>query len=138
MSTSDRDRSILLIVRIVSALFLLAAGGIHLFMVVGGTGGILGVTFVLNFIAGMVLGIGMLVAPSRFLLGVTVLGLLFLLASLGALLIAMTVGLFGVQPTWDYPLVPETVILEAIGVVVLAVATVIVFRHRRAELGLSR
>ncbi len=138
MSASERDSSILLITRIVSALFLLAAGGIHLFLVVNGTGGILGVMFVLNFVAGAVLGIGMLVVPARFLLGVTLLGLLFLLASLGALVIAMTVGLFGVQPTWDYPLVPETVILESIGVVVLAAATVIVFRHRRAELGLSR
>ena len=138
MSASDRDRSILLITRIVSALFLLAAGGIHLFLVVNGTGGILGVMFVLNFVAGAVLGIGMLVVPARFLLGVTVLGLVFMIASLGALVIAMTVGLFGVQPTWDYPLVPETVIVESIGVVVLAVATVIVFRHRRAELGLSR
>ncbi|WP_404433877.1 hypothetical protein LG299_05055 [Microbacterium lacus] len=138
MSASDRERSILLIARIVSAVFLLAAGGIHLFLVVNGTGGILGVMFVLNFVAGAVLGIGMLVVPARFLLGVTVLGLLFMIASLAALLLALTVGLFGIRSSWEYLLAPETVILESIGVVVLAVATVIVFRHRRAELELSR
>lgn len=138
MSSTDRDRSILLITRIVSAVFLLAAGGIHLFLVVNGTGGILGVSFVLNFVAGAVLGIGMLVVPARFLLGVTVLGLLFMFASLSALVLALTVGLFGIRSRWEYALVPETVVVESIGVVVLAVATVIVFRHRRAELGLSR
>lgn len=134
MSTPDTHHRTLLIVRILSALALLAAGGIHLFLVLTGTGGLLGVAFVLNFIAGLVLGVGMLVIPRRFLLGVTVLGLLFLLASLGALLVAMTVGAFGVQPTWDYPLVRETVIVESIGVVVLVIATVIVFRDRRAQL----
>lgn len=138
MSTPATHHRTLLIVRILSALALLAAGGIHLFLVLTGTGGPLGVAFVLNFIAGLVLGVGMLVVPRRFLLGVTVLGLLFLLASLGALLIAMTVGLFGVQPTWDYPLVRETVIVESIGVVVLVVASVIVFRDRRAQLTRGR
>jgi hypothetical protein len=138
MSTEDTRHRPMMIVRVVSALVLLAAGGIHLFLVLTGTGGLLGVAFVLNFIAGLVLGVGMLVVPRRFLLGVTVLGLLFMLASLGALLIAMTVGLFGVQPTWDYPLVRETVIVESIGVVVLVIATVIVFRDRRAQLARGR
>lgn len=134
MSTPDTHDRTLTIARILSALALLAAGGIHLFLVITGTGGLLGVAFVLNFVAGLVLGVGMLVVPRRFLLGVTVLGLLFLLASLGALAIALTVGLFGVQPTWDYPLVRETVVVESIGVVVLIVAGVIVFRDRRAQL----
>jgi hypothetical protein len=125
-------------VRIVSALVLLAAGGIHLFLVITGTGGLLGVAFVLNFVAGLMLGVGMLVIPRRFLLGVTVLGLLFMVASLGALVVALTVGLFGIQTTWDYPLARETVIVESIGVVVLIVATVIVFRDRRAQLALRR
>jgi glucan phosphoethanolaminetransferase (alkaline phosphatase superfamily) len=134
MSTPDTHHRTTMIVRIVSALALLAAGGIHLFLVLTGTGGVLGVAFVLNFIAGLVLGVGMLVVPRRFLLLVTVLGLLYLVASLGALFIALTVGLFGVQPGWDYPLVRETVIVESIGVVVLGVATVIVFGDRRAQL----
>lgn len=138
MSTPHTHPRTMLILRIVSALALLAAGGIHLFLVITGTGGLLGVAFVLNVIAGLVLGVGMLVVPRRFLLGVTVLGLLFMVASLGALLVAMSVGLFGVQPTWDYPLVRETVIVESIGLVVLVVATVIVFRDRRAQLAPRR
>lgn len=138
MSTPDTPDYTLLIVRVLSAIALLAAGGIHLFLVLTGTGGPLGVAFVLNFVAGLVLGVGMALVPPRFLLGVTVLGLLFLIASLGALLVAITVGLFGVQPSWDYPLVVETVVVESFGIITLAVATVIVFRDRRAQLARRR
>lgn len=138
MSMSVTHHRTLIVVRIVSALALLAAGGIHLFLVFTGTGGLLGAAFVLNFIAGLVLGVGMLAVPRRYLLGITVLGLLFMVASLGALVVAVTVGLFGIQPRWDYPLVPETVIVESIGVVVLVVATMIVLRDRRAQLTLRR
>ena len=113
---------------------MLAAGGIHLFLVLTGAGGLLGVTFVLNFIAGLVLGVGMLVVPRRFLLAVTVLALLFMVASLVALALTLTVGLLGVQPGWDYPLIRETAIIESIGVVVLVAATVIAWRDWRAGL----
>jgi hypothetical protein len=58
-----------------------------------------------------------------------VLSLLFLIATLGALVLALTVGLFGITQTWDFTLVPETVIVESIGIVVLAVTTVLVFRN---------
>ncbi|MCU1529655.1 MAG: hypothetical protein JWP75_3418, partial [Frondihabitans sp.] len=46
---------------------------------------------------------------------------LFLIASLLSLLLALTVGLFGITETWTFTLVPETVVIEAIGIVVLAV-----------------
>lgn len=134
MSTTAAPNRILTISRVLSAVMLLAAGGIHLFLVIDGAGGLLGVAFVLNVIAGLVLGVGMLVAPRRFLLAVTMLGLLFMVASLGAIIITITVGLFGVQPDWDYPLIRETAIIEAIGVVVLLIATAIAFRDRRAAI----
>lgn len=134
MSTAGPHPRTMTVARFVGALLVLAAGGIHLFLVLTGAGGLLGVTFVLNFIAGLVLGVGMLVVPRRFLLAVTVLALLFMVASLVALALTLTVGLLGVQPGWDYPLIRETAIIESIGVVVLVAATVIAWRDWRAGL----
>jgi len=129
---TERTQHGLWALRILSAVLLLAAGGIHLYLVFNGVGGVLGVMFTLNAIAGLVLAIAMVVLRGRLLQLATVLSLLFLIASLGALLLALTVGLFGITSTWDFMLVPETVIVESIGVVVLAVTTVAVFRAPRA------
>ena len=120
-----------MVMRILSAIILLAVGGIHLFLVFDGVGGILGVFFVLNAIAGLVLAIGMLVLHGRLLTLATVLSLLFVIATLLALLLALTVGLFGITESWSFTLVPQTVILESIGIVVLAIATWVVIRTQR-------
>jgi hypothetical protein len=121
------------IMRILSAVFLLAAGGIHLYLALNGVGGILGAAFVLNFVAGLVLAIGMLALRGRLLLMTSGLGLLFLIATLGALVLALTVGLFGITQTWDFTLVPQTVIVESIGIVVLAVTTFLLWRAPRSS-----
>lgn len=118
--------------RILSAIVLLVVGGIHLFLVFNGVGGLLGVLFVLNAIAGLVLAIGMLVLHGRLLSITTILSLLFVIATLLALILALTVGLFGITETWDFTLVPQTVVIESIGIVVLAVATFVVLRAPRA------
>ena len=120
-----------MVMRILSAITLLAVGGIHLFLVFNGVGGLLGVLFVLNAIAALVLAIGMLVLHGRLLTITTVLSLLFVIATLLALVLALTVGLFGITETWDFTLVPQTVVIESIGIVVLAVATLVVVRSRR-------
>jgi hypothetical protein len=117
--------------RILSAVLLLATGGIHLYLAFNGVGGILGVMFVLNGIAGLVLAIALVALRGRLLQLATVLSLLFMIATLGSLLLALTVGLFGITQSWDYMLVPETVIVESIGVVVLAATTIAVFRKPR-------
>jgi hypothetical protein len=127
----ESNQRVLWVMRVLSAIALLATGGIHLFLVIDGVGGILGVLFVLNAIAGIGLGVGMLVLRGTLLMLASVLGLLFLIATLGALLLALTVGLFGITETWDFTLVPEAVIVESIGIVVLAVTTVLVLRTRR-------
>ena len=111
-----------------SALLLLVTGGIHLFLVFDGVGGILGVMFVLNAVAALVLAIALLALHGRLQQAATVLSLLFLIATLGALLLALKVGLFGITETWTFTLVPETVIVESIGIVVLAVTTALTFR----------
>jgi len=111
-----------MVMRILSAILLLATGLIHLALVLfAGVGGVLGVLFVLNAVAGVVLGIGVLALRGRLRVAAIVLGLLFLVASLAALLLALTVGLFGITESWSFTLVPETVIVEAVGIVVLAI-----------------
>ncbi|RKR75256.1 hypothetical protein [Frondihabitans australicus] len=107
--------------RIVSGIVLLAVGLIHLFLVFDGVGGTLGVLFILNAIAGVVLGVGVLAARGGLLRAALLLGLAFDVVSLLALLLALTVGLFGITEVWTFTLVPETVLIEAIGVVVLAI-----------------
>jgi len=130
---ADSSQRVLWIMRILSAILLLVAGGIHLYLVFNGVGGILGVAFTLNAVAGLVLAIAMLALRGRLLQLATVLSLLFLIATLLALVLALTVGLFGITQTWDFTLVPQTVILESIGVVVLAITTVLVFRTPRGS-----
>lgn len=130
---TDGNQRVLWVLRILSALFLLAAGGIHLFLVFNGTGGVLGVMFVLNAVAALVLAISMVALRGRMLQLATVLSLLFLVATLGALVLALTVGLFGIHSSWDLALVPETVIVESIGIVVLAITTYAVFRMPTPE-----
>lgn len=129
--TESRQGS-LLVLRILSALILLAIAGIHLFLIFDGVGGLLGVMFVLNGIAGVVLAVAILVTRGALLRIVAILSLLFVLASLAAILLALTVGLFGITEVWSFTLVPETVIVEAIGVVVLAITCGAVFRRGRA------
>jgi len=119
------------LMRVLSAILLFAIGGIHLFLVFDGVGGTLGVSFILNAVAGIVLGLGMLLLRGRLLRIATILGLLFTIASLLALLLALTVGLFGITETWTFTLVPETVIVDAIGIVVLAITSALVLRTRR-------
>jgi hypothetical protein len=120
------------VMRIISAIILLAIGGIHLFLVFDGVGGTLGVLFILNAVAGIVLAIGMLALHGRLLKLATVLGLLFTIASLLALVLALTVGLFGITEVWTFTLVPETVIADSVGVVVLAITSALVLRGSRA------
>jgi hypothetical protein len=110
------------VVRIASAILLLAIGGIHLALVLTGTGGVLGLLFILNAVAGTALAAGMLLLRGRLLAYSSVLGLLFSLASLLALLLALTVGLFGITERWTTALVPETVLVDAVAAIALAIA----------------
>jgi hypothetical protein len=121
------------VIRILSAIVLFAIAAIHLFLVFDGVGGTLGVLFVLNAVAGVVLGIGVLALHGRLRTAATILGLLFAIASLAALLLALTVGLFGIVEVWTFTLVPETVVVDAIAIVLLAIASVMVLRSPRTK-----
>jgi hypothetical protein len=111
------------ILRIASAVLLLAIGGIHLFLVLDGEGGLLVVPFLLNAVAGIGLALGMLILRGRLLLLDAVLALLFAIASLLALVLALTVGLFGIHEHWTFTLVPQTVVVDAVAIVVLAMTS---------------
>jgi hypothetical protein len=127
----NRQRSMVLW-QVLSGLLLLAMGGIHLYLVLDGVGGLLGVLFVLNAIGGLVLAIAVVAGPRRFLHLSSLLSLVFLAGTLLALVLALTVGLFGITEKIDGQLVPTTLVVEAIGVVVLAVTTALAFRARRS------
>jgi hypothetical protein len=129
---ADVQQRSTLVWQALSALFLLAMGGIHLYLVFHGTGGILGTMFVLNFVGGLVLAIAIVVARGWLLPVVSVLSLLFMAGTLLSLLLALTVGLFGIRSSLDYDLAPTTLVVESIGTLVLAVTTVVVLRARRA------
>lgn len=118
----------MLVWQVLSALFLVAMGGIHLYLVFNGTGGVLGVLFVLNAVGGLVLAVAMIVARRWFLRAATVLSLLFMAATLLSLVLALTVGLFGIRSSLDYQLAPTTLVVESIGTLVLLVTTAVVFR----------
>ncbi|MGN6763112.1 MAG: hypothetical protein ACTHJI_17495 [Leifsonia sp.] len=131
---SESSQGLLKVTRILGGIVLLAIAGIHLFLVFDGVGGVLGVLFILNSIAAIVLAIGMFALRGALVKFVVVLSLLFIIASLLSLLLALTVGLFGIHETWTFTLVPETIIVEAIGILVLVVASAAALgrRARRA------
>ena len=122
----------LLIWRVLSALALLAMGGIHLYLRFDGTGGLLGRLFVLNAIGALVLTVAMLVVRGPLLRLAAVLSLLFVAGTLLALVLALSVGLFGLRSSLDFPLAPTTLVVESVGTIVLLVTTAMVFRRRDA------
>ncbi|MEV4648830.1 hypothetical protein [Saccharopolyspora sp. NPDC049357] len=114
-----------------SAAFLLGMGGIHLFLVLTGTGGLLGVLFVVNAVGAVALAVAVIVAGQQRLALASALGLLFVLGTLLALLIALSpVSLFGMRSSLGYRLAPTSIVVESVGVVVLAVTTVLALRKR--------
>ena len=119
--------------RLLSAIVLLAMGGIHLYLVFKGVGGTLGKLFVLNAIGAVVLAVAIMVLRGRLLSLATVLGLLFMVGTLLALVLALTVGLFGIHEVWSFTLVPTTVVVESIGTIILAVTVGRVLQSRRAR-----
>ena len=131
--TTERSVGGLMLWQVLSALLLLAMAGIHVYLVVfAGFGGLLGTLFVLNGIGGLVLAVAMLVTRRGLLAVASILSLLFLAGTLLSLVVALTpAGLLGIHESIDGQLVPTTLVVESIGVVVLAVTSVLALRARR-------
>jgi hypothetical protein len=50
-----------------------------------------------------------------------------------ALVLALTVGLFGIHEVLSYQLVPTTLVVESIGTIVLVLTTALVYRTQRGS-----
>jgi len=131
VSTAGPSSRSVMVWRLLSALALLAMGGIHLYLVLTSTGGVLGMLFVLNALGGLVLAVAITVLQGRLLAVATVLSLLFMAGTLAALVLALTVGLFGIESSLDYDLAPTTLVVESVGTVVLLITTALVLRTSR-------
>ena len=119
--------------QVLSALLLLTMGAIHLYLVFDGVGGTLGKLFVLNAIGALVLAIAMVVLRGRLLLLASVLSTLFMAGTLLALVLALTVGLFGIHEVLSFQLVPTTLVVESIGTIVLLVTTALLYQLQRGS-----
>ena len=110
--------------RVVGAVLLAGMAAIHVYLYVNGYQGVptIGLLFLLNGIGGSVLTIAVLAAPRRLLGIVALLGALFELGTLAALIASLAIpgGLFGFQESLQAFLVPTTLWVESAGVVVLA------------------
>jgi hypothetical protein len=107
--------------RLIGAGLLGAMAGIHLHLYVGGYRGIatIGPLFMLNGVLGILAALAVLGTPRRWLGLVSLAGALLQAGTLGALLLSLTVGLFGFKETTEAPLVATTIAVEAAGAVVL-------------------
>ena len=119
--------------QVLSALFLLAMAGIHLYLVFDGVGGTLGKLFVLNAVGGLVLAIAIVVLRQQLLLLASVVSTLFIAGTLLALVLALTVGFFGIHEVLSFQLVKTTLVVESIGTIVLAATTALVLQTLRGR-----
>ena len=133
---SRAPRSVL-VWQVLGALFLLAMAGIHLYLAAKGAGS-LGKPFWVNAVGGLVLAIAILVLRGRLLLLASALSTLFMAGTLLALVLALTVGLFGIGETLSYGPVPPTLVVESVGTIVLAVTTALLYQSMRGSLTRSR
>jgi hypothetical protein len=85
----------------------------------------IGVLFLLQVISGGILALALLAAPNRFLSIVSALGALFMIGSLGALVVSLTVGLFGFTESPDTEEVTTAIAVESAGFVVLSLLIVL-------------
>jgi hypothetical protein len=112
-----------LTLRIVGTALLAATAWTHLYLWGRGysTIPVVGPAFLLDAIAGFLLAIGVLLAPRRLLGWVAAAGALVVLGTLAALLLSVTVGLFGFVETTSAPLFWEMVVVALAGMAVLGV-----------------
>jgi hypothetical protein len=118
--------------RIVGAALLAAMGWIHLDLWLDGYRSIdwIGPAFLLNAIAGFGLAVLLLVTPRPLLPWVAALGTLTALGTLGGLLLATTVGLFGFVESTAAKLWWTSFWVEIAAAVVLAALAVLAARRR--------
>ena len=115
-------RPVLLVGRLTGAALVLAMAAIHLYLWSDGYAAIafVGPSFLVNAIAGVAVAGAVLLVPVRVLAPVALVGAVLVAGTLAALLLSLTVGLFGFFDALQAPLVPATLVVEPIGVLILA------------------
>jgi hypothetical protein len=83
---------------------------------------VIGTLFISNAVCSGVLAATLLMAPARRRRPVAVIASLFTAGTLAALVLSLTVGLFGTHEVVQAPLVPTTLIVESAGVLALLTA----------------
>jgi hypothetical protein len=83
---------------------------------------VIGTLFISNAVCSGVLAATLLMAPARLRRPVAVIASLFTAGTLAALVLSLTVGLFGTHEVVQAPLVPTTLIVESAGVLALLTA----------------
>ena len=128
------NRTLVLVLRVGGGLLLAAAGAIHLYLWSTGYDSIdwIGPLFLVNAVAGFVLAVAVSTAPRRLLFWPAGAGALLQIGTLGGLILASTVGLFGFVESSAASYYWESVIVESVGFVVLAALAVLCRPVRRS------
>ena len=119
--TRPRQSFTMLAARIVGALLLAAMGAIHLYLYLQGYQAtkIIGPLFLLNVVLAAIAAVLVLVTSRRWLGWAALAGGLLELGTLAALVVSLTVGLFGFHESMKAPLVGTTIAVESAGTVIL-------------------
>jgi len=122
MSRSRSAPALLRALRVLGAVLLFVMAAIHLFVWLEGYRAIewIGPLFLLNVVAGVLLGLAVLITPRRWLTPVAVLGALLQAGTLGGLILAVWVGIFGFLESTSATLFWPSVFVEVAGAAVLA------------------
>ena len=86
---------------------------------------VIGTLFLINAGCSTALVAALLTVPARLRRAIAVLAALFTAQTLAALIVSLTVGLFGVHESLQTPLVPTTLIVESLGVLVLGLTALL-------------
>jgi hypothetical protein len=126
------DRWLLIAGRIVGAGLTGWSAGIHLYLWYFGYRDIetIGTLFLLNAIGGFIVALALLIIPNRWLALVFGLAALYAASVLGALILSLTVGLFGFFESLIAKLVTTTLVINAAAFVLLVFLFIIARRKR--------
>lgn len=121
VARADRASVVGGVARVVGAALLLLTGWIHLHLYLDGyrTIHLIGPSFLGNAGLALLAALALLLCPARLLGAAALLGGLLELATLGALLLSLTVGLFGFTESTRAPLVGTTIVVESSGAALL-------------------
>jgi hypothetical protein len=129
-ATQQQSAAGLWALRVLGAALLLAIAAIHIYLWLDGYRNIdvIGPAFLLQSVIAIGGALLVLIAPWRLLPVATLLGALFAIGSLGALLMTTFVGMFGFQESTSADWWWETVIVEVAAFVVLGLLTLVTAR----------